>query len=72
MTTPWLTQGCLLTFLIPSFVFLNGHTGETRQGLESMKEDIQNIKLSMQLEVSEGCKPKEKVDKDKSSSEHSG
>ena len=37
--------------------FLNGHIGETRQGLESMKENTENTKFSMQPKVSEGYKP---------------
>lgn len=49
--------GLFTDFLKLQADFLNGHIGETRQGLESMKENTENTKFSMQLKVSEGYKP---------------
>ena len=49
--------GLFTVFLKLQADFLNGHIGETRQGLESMKENTENTKFSMPLKVSKGYKP---------------
>lgn len=52
--------GLFTDFLKLQADFLNGHIGETRQGLESMKENTENTKFSMQLKVPKGYKPPKK------------
>ena len=52
--------GLFTDFLKLQADFLNSHIGVTGQGLESMKENTENTKFSMQLKVLKGYKPPKK------------